>query len=411
VKRDAERDRLLHVLEQFRGFAAPLRLWESEILPRRIDDYNSKNLDAMIQGDQWTWRAAADSPSAEVRVAFVPRGFAGGAWPRFPDPDASGSDATEVNVLECLRTRGASYVDELATSLAATPTEIRRSLDALVRRGLVVNDRFEAFRYGGQSRRASLERAGASRGARDPFLHARRRGLGTRPASLEVSEGRWAAIPARDSTHGSDESLLEWAGALLDRYGVLTKETMASDTWAPAWSDLLPVLSRAEWRGHIQRGYFVDGYSGIQFAARESVETLQSFAACAASDAQPIVVCVLDPACPPAGSAPFDDAASGTNPTRWNRVESNHVVIMRGEPILLFESAGRRVSTFAGISEADRHAAVGALIGLASPQRRQVRIETYNDQPVRLTEARSWLADAGFVADLHGMTFFAGPTF
>ena len=72
---------------------------------------------------------------------------------------------------------------------------------------------------------------------------------------------------------------LRWAEVLLERYGVLTREVVALEPSAPAWAELAPLLSRAEWRGELRRGYFVEGLSGVQYASEEAASELGRLAA------------------------------------------------------------------------------------------------------------------------------------
>ena len=89
---------------------------------------------------------------------------------------------------------------------------------------------------------------------------------------------------------------MAWAAALLDRYGVLTRETVALDPWAPPWRDLVPWLARAELRGELRRGYFVEGLSGVQYASAEAAEELARRAADRPADRNPVLISTLDPA-------------------------------------------------------------------------------------------------------------------
>ncbi len=50
----------------------------------------------------------------------------------------------------------------------------------------------------------------------------------------------------------------------------LTREVVSLEASAPSWADLAPLLGRAEWRGEIRRGYFVEGLSGVQYALEEA---------------------------------------------------------------------------------------------------------------------------------------------
>ena len=71
---------------------------------------------------------------------------------------------------------------------------------------------------------------------------------------------------------------LAWIDRLFDRYGVLAREVVALDPWAPPWADLLPLLARLELRGEIRRGYFVEGLSGVQYATDDAAGRLSALA-------------------------------------------------------------------------------------------------------------------------------------
>ena len=49
---------------------------------------------------------------------------------------------------------------------------------------------------------------------------------------------------------------------------------VALDAWAPPWRVLAPHLARAEWRGEVRRGYFVEGLSGVQYALPGAADAL-----------------------------------------------------------------------------------------------------------------------------------------
>src|SRR6185437_2555347 len=86
-------------------------------------------------------------------------------------------------------------------------------------------------------------------------------------------EGRWSRLSMAPSDD-LEAAHLAWASALLERYGVLVRETVELDPWAPPWRDLAPWLARAEMKGELRRGYFVEGLSGVQYATAEVVEEL-----------------------------------------------------------------------------------------------------------------------------------------
>ena len=63
---------------------------------------------------------------------------------------------------------------------------------------------------------------------------------------------------------------------MLRRYGVVTRELLARESFAPSWRELLSVYWRIEARGEIRGGRFVAGLVGEQFALPEAVEMLRA---------------------------------------------------------------------------------------------------------------------------------------
>ena len=381
------------VLEQLQGFAAPAELWEAEILPRRVRDFRPAWLDETLAQGGWTWRAEADG-KGDPRVALVPRDFAG-RWPE-PDPEARAEPtAAEARVLDLLTRRGALFADEVARESPSAPA----ALAALMRRGLATNDRFDPLRDGAPPALGASAAFDPGRRGR-PRLGSFRKPTATRP------EGRWSLVPAPGDD--PEAAALAWAAALLDRHGVLTRETAAFDPWAPPWRDLAPWLARAELRGELRRGFFVEGLSGVQYATAEAADELARLAGGEARDARPTLLMTLDPANLYGAGAPLDIPLLEGGTARLSRSAHHFLVLIAGRPVLIIEAHGRRLTGLASASEAELRSALALLPTLAGPSRRVLKVETYNAIPTLAGPAAPWLADLGFVRDPPGMAFYLG---
>ena len=386
-------------LEQLRGFAAPADLWEGTLLPARVRDFRAARLDESLGSGDWTWRAESEG-KGEPRVAFVPRDFAG-PWPA--REEGTTPTGMETLVWDHLAGRGASFAVDVARETALGPAATRVALEALMKRGLATNDRFDPLRPGGSAmiealKAASASRSGSSLGRGRPSL---RRTASRRP------EGRWSAIAAAP-VDDPESAMLAWASALLDRYGVLCRETAEADPWAPAWRDLAPWLARAEMRGELRRGYFVEGLSGVQYAEAEAVEALARAASGPPRDDEPVLLSSLDPANVYGSGAPLDIPLLEGGTARFPRNSSNFLVVLSGRPILIVEGSGRRLTGLASASEVELKRAVFLLKTLAGPHRRVLKVETYNAAATLASPAAPWLAEAGFVRDPPGMAYYEG---
>ena len=225
-----------------------------------------------------------------------------------------------------------------------------------------------------------------------------------RRANPRRLEGRWS-LTARASTEG-DESKLAWINVLLARYGVLTREILGLEPWAPTWADLAPLLARAELRGELRRGYFVEGLSGVQYATEEAVSDLARLAGVMASADDDVLVPASDPANLYGGGAPFDIPLLEGGTARLVRTTGHFLVIRRGRPILVIEAYGKRLTGLASASPAELNTALGHLIELAHARNKALKIETYNAQPAISSAVASRLAELGFVRDYPGMTYY-----
>jgi ATP-dependent Lhr-like helicase len=382
-------------LERLSGWTAAPEFWEEEILHRRVRGYRPAWLDELLATGGWTWRACRDGRE-EPRAALVPRDFAG-AWPE-SEPSELAADARAA--LELLSGRGASFATDLARASALDPSRLRRALAELMARGLVTNDRFDPLRPGGDELLNALVQASETASSRGRSVARRvpRRLRTARP------EGRWSLVePApRDEGH-----LLAWIGVLLERYGVLTRDLVAMDPWAPAWSEFQPLLARAELRGELRRGYFVEGLSGVQYAEGAAADGLAQLAAGEGPDDTDVLLPAGDPANLYGSGAPLDIPLLDGGTARLSRLPGNFLVLRRGRPLLVIEAGGKRLTGLASASQAEIRAALGRLLDLSQAGRQVLKVETYNGEPALTSPAAPALLELGFVRDFPGLTYYA----
>ena len=391
------------VLDLLRGHPASLDLWETGILPARIVGFRPSALSAAVASGGWAWRASEEG-RGEPLVAFFDDNF-GGLWPSTDAGNSIPSIPSSAAVLEHLRGRGALTLDELAKAVGLSPTTVKAAIRVLTGLGKVRADRLDPLRVSGELAPPS-KHAPAATGIVEGRRGRPRLGSARRPTSIRP-EPRWLALDDSKAADDPDASILAWADAILDRYGVACRETVGMDPWAPRWREVVLHLAKAELRGELRRGYFVEGLSGVQYALPEAAEALSKQAGLD-RDPTPVLLQALDPANLYGSGAPLDVPLLEGGTARFLRNPGNSQVLIAGAPTLIIESRGRRLTGLGSASEADLRASIALLPDLSGPPRRVLRVETYNSGPVLASPAVPWLTEAGFVRDYAGMIYYPG---
>ncbi len=273
----------LEVLRQLQGFEAPANSWESQILRRRIANYNPRMLDDLClkgevgwgrlsphpatlpmvgqkpaQGKHEATNARRVTPSSVAPITFFVRDEAEWMLPRRGEETAElrGLSHAAREAHDFLQKRGASFFADLVRGTGRLKAEVETALWELVAAGLVTADSFDNLRALIDPRRRAGQGSGRT---------ARPRHTGGRWSLLYSSEGgeRAAAIEAT-------------CALLLRRYGVVFREALGRESLVPTWRELLIALRRMEDRGEVRGGRFVNGFVGEQFALPVAVESLRA---------------------------------------------------------------------------------------------------------------------------------------
>ncbi|HET6375443.1 MAG TPA: ATP-dependent DNA helicase, partial [Methylocella sp.] len=267
---------LAAIIAQLEGFEAPAGAWESEILPARLEDYDSSCLDDLCFGGRIAWarlRPRMERPgsaaSASLRTApitFLSRRHAA-LWASFaPQADGPAPSPRAGAIAAFLRENGASFFEEIAEGAGLLRSQAEEALAELAAMGQATSDSFAGLRalLVPSSQRRTAARAGQ-----------RRRTV----LSMEHS-GRWALVRNRNPGHFAGEKKAEAlehaARTLLLRYGVVFRRLLDREAaWLPPWGELLRIYRMLEARGEIRGGRFVAGFAGEQFALPEAVGKLR----------------------------------------------------------------------------------------------------------------------------------------
>jgi ATP-dependent Lhr-like helicase len=320
-----------------------------------------------------------------------------------------GFDDRHRRLLSHLESRGASFQGELLTLLPEVGPE--RTLDAiweLVWAGQITNDTFAPLRSLGSRQRFRPVEAG--RRHRFP----RRRGVETavRTPSTSFVGGRWSLV--RDLVREpvtSTERAHAWGATLLERHGIVAKETAAIEALAGGFSNVYRVLRSMEEAGKLRRGYFVEGLGGAQFAYPGTVDRLRRVRD-EDAEAEVVALAATDPSnpygwllpWPPLSGADTTSAANKGTSARSTvgarRAVGAAIVLVGGIPVLYLDRDARRLRTFARITEEQLERALPALRDIARYRPRgSIRLERINDESALSSVLLRQLEQAGFRRD------------
>ncbi|MCY3643617.1 MAG: DEAD/DEAH box helicase, partial [Acidimicrobiaceae bacterium] len=391
-------DALADVVAQLQGAPVAASVLEADVLACRMIGYKPADLDQLCTSGEVVWVGAGALGATDGRLRLVFRDQAGLLVPAAEPCEGAVHDALR----DRLRDRGASFWGDLvaAAQAASVPYDTETVLAALwdlVWAGEVTNDSLVPLRsrISGPARgrgRHSPSRPGRSRRGR-----LRLGGLSaTGPPS---AAGRWSLVePLLSPQPTPTESVLARAHQLLDRYGVVTRETALGEGIDGGFAGVYPVLKALEERGETRRGYFVAGLGAAQFALPGAVDRLRG-ARTPEPDSAPVVLAATDPAQPYGAALAWPDSAG-----RPARTAGAHVVLADGVPLVVLERGGRSLATFADAESND--AWIDAIIGLVKDGRlRKLEIAKVDGVAVRDTPWAARLESAGFTSAYKGMLY------
>lgn len=361
------------VLSRLEGAALHTDRLESLLLASRVDGYDPAHLDTLMASGRWQWRAIGSG-----RVVFVRPENAGLI------AASGGEPGDDADLLAFLARGGGWRTDELARALEADMDGVAAALERLLWAGLVTNDSLAPLR----ARRAAVTSSPRSSRA----SAARRRARAKLPGGASVVAGRWSTVPApagaapspqpRSGPDGDPAAVL--ARVVLDRHGVACRETHAMGAWSLPWAATAAALAGMEMRGEVRRGYFVEGLSGVQYAAAWSVDALR---APPAEAPESVVLAAADPA------QPWGDPLEGHG---VRRAAGARVVLEGGAPVVMFE--GTRATP---LSDRPLPGYVPALVALretlrASRADGRAEVGLWAMEPLTASAAAEAFRDAGW---------------
>jgi len=267
------------VIGQLEGFEIPAIAWEADVLPARLQHYDSAWLDSLCLSGRAFWARLVPPDSATAApVRATPMALLTShnraLWQGLSDTGRAPAQlsASASAMAGFLQAHGASFFDEIMHGAGLLQAQAESALGELVAAGVASADSFGGLR----ALLLPMQRRRAARG--------RRAGM---PGTSGLQDaGRWslirrgapapAAVPAAAAAAAADAvEALAWL--LLQRYGVMFRRLLAREPdWLPPWHQLLRAYRRLEAQGLIRGGHFVAGMSGEQYALPDAVGALRA---------------------------------------------------------------------------------------------------------------------------------------
>ena len=286
---------LLDVIDKLQGFETAAAAWESELLARRVSDYDPDLLDRLCTGGEVVWGRLSRGNNVASGIGSVPRAVPltrnSGItlclresldWLLDTAPESVDNlKGAAAEIVEALSTRGACFQSDLIGYTRRLPSDVEDALWMLAANGLVTSDSVIPLRarISGKPHRGRTDRNRTRRNGSVASTPLRTHPSASQPppsrrprSQRQIGAGRWSLLESLDTV---GDPLEARAVQLLHRYGVVFPELMARERMAPRWRDLVRTYRRLEARGEIRGGRFVSGFVGEQFALPEAVSALR----------------------------------------------------------------------------------------------------------------------------------------
>jgi ATP-dependent Lhr-like helicase len=371
---------LKRTLDRLFGFPASAELWETEILPARLDPYYPAWIDGLMASSTLLWFGCGKQRTTfafaeDVELYLAVRGTTESQTldALFPDPRG--------------RYTFWDILDRAVPTQVSGSAELSRRLWDLVWKGRIANDTYDTLRRGIRTRFTADEPL-RERGGRTLRV-GRDRWQSSRP-----SAGSWYLLARGGEAERDPVEEMELhkdrIRQLLERYGILWRELTDQELPGLAWRDVFRTLRIMELAGEVTSGLFFHGPLGPQFASFSALRTLEQ----ELPEDAVYWMCASDPASPCGGRVPGLDLPP--------RLKSTHLVFEGQVLRLVSRRGGRAVDIHAPPDHPRMEEILGVfkhLVGRQVEPQNHVITDTVNGTAAAASEYAPALMRLGFTRD------------
>ncbi len=400
-------DALVDAIAVLQGASLLLSDLERELLPARVVDYRSGDLDTLLASGEVVWIGREAIGDRDGRIAL----YLADALPKLLPPESlrPRPELSEhaQRILDVLGRQGATFFSVLhQASGGGYPGDTQSALWELVWAGRITNDTFFPLRNLLHSREPRHARGTAADGPPGSAEFLRR--LRARTGGDHPGQGRWSLVEQRIV---QETTAAEWSAAvaqqLLVRNGIVMRETALAEEVPGGYPSVYPALKTMEESGWVRRGMFVAGLGAAQFAMTSAVDMLRSMRT---NPDRPEVVdlAASDPANPYGAILPWPRGEEETAHT-LARAAGAGVVLVNGQLAAYLRRRNPAIRVFLPENEPERSQVARALarrLAEMAIRRRTLRtgllIGTINDLTAQEHFLAQFLVEAGFVSTIAG---------
>ncbi|MEU6442945.1 ATP-dependent helicase [Streptomyces sp. NPDC047046] len=410
-------DGLVRAVEQLQGATVPASALERLVLPSRLSAYSPALLDELTSAGELLWAGAGALPGKDGWIGLYP---ADSAPLLLPEPLPLELSPLHQSLLDALSGGYGLFFRQIAGQVRATThpdasdPQLADALWDLVWSGRLTNDTLAPLRSllgSGRTAGSTAHRARRTvpRGRYGSLTAAARTASRSGPPTVA---GRWSLLPPREGDATVRAHAL--ARTLLDRYGVVTRGTVAAEGVEGGFSKVYRVLAAFEENGQARRGYVVEGLGAAQFAVEGAVDRLRAVATAAERGEEragrAVVLAAADPANAYGAALPWPEPPEST-PHKPGRKAGSLVVLVNGALTVYVERGGKTLLVWPATPEEavepddPRIAeALGALAEAAGAGALgTLTVERINGAPALTAPLGQVLESAGFHATPRGL--------
>jgi ATP-dependent helicase Lhr and Lhr-like helicase len=359
-------DAVYDVLNQLNGYPLSAALWESEILPSRITDYQKFWLDEIFQETDLIWQG---SSSKKVILFFD-------ADRQLIFNDNKPGRIKQDQLMQVFDQHKQIDFSHLMIETQLNAKDLSEKLWDNVWKGKLSNEGFQVLRKGIETN-FKISASGSSDNSNRKTRKSRRVASFSAWKNSRPDSGKWQLLANKEDSLGLievEEIKKERVRLLLDRYGIIFRELLKKELPGLQWASVFRALRLMELSGEILSGRFFDDIPGPQFISFEAFRKLQAvkssadvvwFNAC-----DPVSLCGM-------GLNPFEQKLP-------RRVPGNYIVLKGSELLASISNFGKNIVFFIAPNHADIQSCLDPLQHLLYRQiqpKRSLVIEKINKKP------------------------------